>query len=222
MNLENNTFIEFGDPNIVIQQQFGGPFDLVLTPETGFDGQALRSFGGNITNLSQDQFAHSLNTTVLNTSAAGFDYTSTANAESMLGSGNLNSIELGTSIDLLMTFSVDTVLDIFLRIDFQDINNADIFAEFEVDGLQGVPAGRIEIENPTSDGFIELTLQATVLAGGTFTLSSGGFLGLPPLDHDETLSSGDLVMTAIVRVVPAPGGLVVFGGLGILTVRRRR
>ncbi|MBL4592061.1 MAG: hypothetical protein JKY96_08890 [Phycisphaerales bacterium] len=220
LGVETESSIDIQASSFIDREYDESAFERVLTPLFGFDSVATASHDTMVEHNGQS--AHNTNITTLNTDANGFVFGATMNSTAERGSGFQSYASTDSTFDLLMVFDADTVLDIFLRIDYRDIGNADLAAEFSLSGLQGAPLDQIGVENPQSDGFVELAFQATVLAGETFTLGGGGFIILSTGDHGDSLSSGDLALTAIVRVVPAPGGLAVFGGFGLLAARRRR
>lgn len=221
LDVESHTIVEV-EPYYFVESNYDETrFQRILTPGTEFNG--IFAANHNTATEYHDQYARISNSSVLNTNANGYAFESTLNTSVDRGSGFQSFAENITNLDVMITFDVDTVVDIFLRIDYRDIGNSNLLASFVLQGLEGTPIRIIEVENPSVDGFIELAFQSTVLADQPFYLTALGWQNL--IVNEENggqLQSGDLVMTAAVSFVPGPGGIGLFAGVVVLATRRRR
>ncbi|MCA9302804.1 MAG: hypothetical protein KC996_01640 [Phycisphaerales bacterium] len=153
---------------------------------------------------------------------SGFEAHSVQHSEFVLGSGYNSGAENQARIYGVMVFDVDTVVDVFVRVDYSGINGGTLGSYFELEGVTGVPITGFEIEDPAEAGFYEIAMQVEVLAGDAFALYVEGLIWLDAMDSGTANGSGDLSTSVVVRVVPAPGGAAVFAGAGLVASRRRR
>ncbi len=220
MEVETQSIIDVREFDFIDNAYNETRFERVLTPIFGFNSTIAANHDTAVEYNGQSARSTSIST--LDTNANGFEFRTTLNSTAERGSGASSYTTNSSSIDMVMTFDTDTVLDIFLRIDYLGTGIGDVSAGLEIEGVQGATTDQILMHLPQSAGFVELAFQGTVLAGDDFWLSGGGVIGLLTREHGDSLASGDLVMTAIVRIVPTPAGVFVLGGLGVAAVRRRR
>lgn len=155
-------------------------------------------------------------------SESGFEMHSTQHSEMALGSGYNSGTENQTQLYGGLIFDTDTIVDIFMRVDYSGVSGGTLGSYFELEGAVDAPIMDFEIEDPTVAGFYEIAMQVEVLAGEFFSVYVEGLIALDAMDYGATSGSGDLSTSVIVRVVPAPAGAGLFAGLGLLACRRRR
>lgn len=168
------------------------------------------------------QSALSTNDTSYVYDESGFEMHSTQHSEIVLGSGYNSGAQNQSLVYGVMVFDVDTIVDVFVRVEYSGISGGTLGSYFELDGVQDAPITGFEIEDPAGAGFYEIAMQVEVLAGDAFELYVEGYIGLDAEDSGEANAMGDLSTSVIVSVVPAPGGAGLFAGLGLLAARRRR
>jgi hypothetical protein len=172
---------------------------------------------------NKDQFASSINNTSFSSSSSGIDFSSALNSTVSRGSGFLSYANNGSFIDMMLAFDTVTTLEIQLRIDYHRSEpGVDLYAEFELRDLDIPHPAFIEVENPQENGFVELSFITTVAAGESFWIIGGGGVSLTTFGNGESLDSGDLILSASVQVIPAPGGILYLATAGLLCARRRR
>lgn len=153
---------------------------------------------------------------------SGFEMHSTQHAEIALASGYNSGTENQTQLYGGLIFDTDTIVDIFMRVDYSGVNGGTLGSYFELEGAVDAPIMDFEIEDPIEAGFYEIAMQVEVLAGEFFSVYVEGYIGLDAEEYGVASGSGDISTSVIVSVVPAPSGAALLAGLGLLAGRRRR
>jgi hypothetical protein len=153
---------------------------------------------------------------------SGFEMHSTQHSSIELASGLNSGTENQTMLYGGMIFDADTLVDVFVRVDYSGVSGGTLGSYFELEGAVDAPITDFEIEDPIEAGFYEISMQVEVLAGEFFSVYVEGLIALDALDYGAASGSGDLSTSVIVSVVPAPAGAGLFAGLGLIAIRRRR
>lgn len=219
----DSAMIEFHDLNGEHVMSHENPYtDSVSGSEDlGFVDSNSWGSGGEY-NVFGGQNAYSRRDTVFNTDATGFEYSGELSARASLGDGHESRSAVSSTMDMYMSFDRDTLIDVFLRIDYERLMNTDLYASFSIAGAQDIERDQIEVAHPGIAGWVEYSFRALVLAGDTFSLTNEAMIEYSTLESGDTFGTGELSMTAIVSVVPAPSGAAMLGGLGLVAMRRRR
>jgi len=168
------------------------------------------------------QSALSTNDSSYSYDESGFEMYSTQHSEIVLGSGYNSGTENQSIVYGVMVFDVDTIVDVFVRVEYSGISGGTLGSYFELNGAQDAPVTDFEIEDPAGAGFYEIAMQVEVLAGDAFELYVEGYIGLDAMEYGEANAMGDLSTSVIVSVVPAPGTMGMLAGVGLIAARRRR
>lgn len=219
----DSAMVEFHDLNGEHVMSHENPYSVSVAGNPAFDFVDSNSWGsGGEYIVFGGQNAYSRRDTVFNTDANGFEYTADMSAHAALGDGFESAAGVSSTFDMYMSFDTNTLIDVYLRIDYERLMNTDLYAGFSFDGVQDIELDQIEVAHPGIAGYVEYSFQAIVLAGDTFSLTNEAMIAYSTLENSDAFGTGELSMTAVVRVVPAPGGVAVLGGLGLLAARRRR
>lgn len=153
---------------------------------------------------------------------SGFEAHSVQHSEIMLGSGHNSGAESHSQIYGMMVFDVDTIVDIFVRVEYSGISGGTLGSYFDLNGVQDAPITGFEIEDPAEAGFYEISMRVEVIADDAFELYVDGYIGLNAVEFGETTGAGDLSTSVIVSVLPSPGGAGLLAAAGVVAGRRRR
>ena len=203
------------EPYYWVQQSSFGHSDYASNTDSilDYDLASSRSEWGAA--LASSQNGYELNTSMYSEAAAQ-PYIAYSRSETI------------TSATISMVFDRDTEVDVLLRIDYArgGLGNSGpgfVSGGFAVEGLVDAPGSEFLLEGPLEDeGFVEFSFRATAQAGEAFTLTADGLAEFWTISNGRWDGWGSLEMTASVQVVPAPGGVLVLGGLGLVAGRRRR
>ncbi|MCA9302803.1 MAG: hypothetical protein KC996_01635 [Phycisphaerales bacterium] len=191
-----------------------------LTAETGYVSVWDSPLSAAVSH--NEQSAGSRSTNVLNTDASGIELTSTVRIDSSLGDGARSLSFASFYFDSGIVFDRDTEVDVFMRIDFERSSSYYRYGSVEIDGLEGAQTERLAVSGDGASGHIETGYRAMALAGDFIRLRAQ-IEGEADTDFGGVFQdSGEFTITAVVRVVPAPGGAGLLAMTGILAVRRRR
>lgn len=191
-----------------------------LTAETGYTSAWDSSLNAAVSQNEQSAGSRSAN--VLNTDASGIELTSTVRIDASLGGGERSLSFANFYFDSGIVFDADTEVDVFMRIDFERSSSYYRYGSVEISGLEGAQTERLAVSGDAASGHIETGYRAMALAGEFISLQAQidgetdtGFGGV-------FQDSGEFTITAIVRVVPAPGGAGLLAAMGLVALRRRR
>ena len=159
----------------------------------------------------------------------GYEFSTSMYSESMtIPYVGFTHSDTTTAATISMLFDRETELDVHLRIEYARWGTGFsplgyVAGGFTVEGLVGAPGSEFMLEGPLDEeGVVEFSFRATAGAGQAFTLTSDGRTAYTAFSNVAYHGWGSLEMTASVQVVPAPGGVLVLGGLGLVAGRRRR
>jgi len=186
-----------------------------FTSNWAWETDAMVSLGG--------QGAYSKSVSTLGTDSSGFAYTSTVDFGADLGSSGIRSTSSAAHhFDAQMMFDSDTEIEFFYRVDFEPSDTSFQYAFAVISGLRGTPTQGLDAGDSSSSGYYMGGYRAVAPAGEWIYLEAQIF-GETDTDYGNPVQySGSYTLTTIVRVVPAPGGLGVLAGIGLLSARRRR
>lgn len=219
----DSALVEFNDLDGGQVMSHENPYQQSVAGEAASAFETQNSWSsGDQYDLFGGQNAFSARDTVFNTDSNGFSYSANFSASAALGDGVHSASGASTTFEMYMSFDTDTLIDVSLRIDYERLMNTELYAGFSIDGAQDVQPDQIEVAHPGIDGYVDYSFQALVLAGDTFSLTNEAMLSYSTIENGDEFGTGQLSMSAMVRVVPAPGGLAMLSGFGLLAARRRR
>lgn len=218
---ECGTSLAYGSGNGFADHRVSDGLYFALSELTGFDHS---SHHGVASVLRRDeQSAKAWTDFFLHSSADEISFSSEYQGLVRLGAGaERSTARYESSVGIEVVFDTDTAIEVSLGVSAGALPLGAFAADLEIAGIEGALVNRVEIDSSSggSDQSQTLKVRGTVLAGNCFTIHGSGLLEMDSSAYGEGTLVG--TMFAEIRVLPAPGTLVVCAALGIVRRGRRR
>ncbi len=130
--------------------------------------------------------------------------------------------EHGLRLNSLVDFEKGDQVLITMRIEYEAVSDGQLWAQLRVSGIAGQGPVVLEVSDPTEAGFVEFSTLTTVDGSRAFFFDADMESRLEASGDRRHEQVDGFSMSASFVLVPAPGGTLMLGGLGLFAGRRGR